>query len=201
MQECSIERKTKIHRLTVREVRGFVTGSKKTGKVTTAKELRESSEEIICKEIIEDQIEELSLKLADVDALIDEVTDIAYDKAVESLTDEVILQTHKEDIELVEGSIRWIQQPERKASVKERNYAIKRLEGVITKIKNQASLTLNRIRRRLMEPELKAALVLSESEKAECLFDRSTIPTTRSATAVSSATWPSSQRRLSEARN
>ena len=124
---------------------------------------RSNSDRIFSQEgIIEDQkdqIEELSLKLADVDALIDEVADIAYDKAVESLTDEVILQTHKEDIELVEGSIRWIQQPERKASVKERNYAIKRLEGVITKIKNQASLTLNRIRRRLMEPELKEAIV------------------------------------------
>lgn len=48
------------------------------------------------------------LKLSDVDALIDEVADIAYDKAVETLTDEVILQTHKEDIELVEETKRWI---------------------------------------------------------------------------------------------
>ena len=38
--------------MTLREVRGFVTGSKKTGRVITAKELRESGEEIICKEMI-----------------------------------------------------------------------------------------------------------------------------------------------------
>ena len=37
----------------------------------------------------QEQKEKLTLKLSDVDALIDEVADIAYDKAVETLTDAV----------------------------------------------------------------------------------------------------------------
>lgn len=113
-------------------------------------------------EIIEDQklqIEELTLKLSDVDALIDEVADIAYDKAVETLTDEVILQTHKEDIELLEETKRWIQSPERKAGKKEKEYALKRLDGVIGKIKRQASLTLERIKKRLLQSEVKKQVV------------------------------------------
>ena len=47
----------------------------------------------------QEQIEELTLKLSDVDALIDEVADIVYDKAVETLTDEVIRQTARPSIQ------------------------------------------------------------------------------------------------------
>lgn len=109
-------------------------------------------------ELIEEQeqkLDELGMKIADVDALIDEVADIAYDKAVEAITDEVILQTHQEDISLVEGSKRWIQDPQRKASKKEKEYALKRLDGVIAKIKKQMSSTLDKIKQRLLKPEVK----------------------------------------------
>ena len=47
-----------------------------------------------------------------------EVADIAYDKAVEVVADTVKLETHKEDIKLVEQSIA-LGSPERKASKKE----------------------------------------------------------------------------------
>ena len=42
-----------------------------------------------------------------------------YDKAVEVVTDEVRVETHKEDIRLVEQSKAWVLSPERKASQKE----------------------------------------------------------------------------------
>lgn len=53
-------------------------------------------------------MEELTMKIEDVEALVDEVADIAYDKAVEVVADTVKLETHKEDIKLVEQSKAWV---------------------------------------------------------------------------------------------
>lgn len=87
-------------------------------------------------EVQEQKLEELTLKIEDVETLIDDVADIAYDKAVEVVTDTVRVETHKEDIRLIEETKTWLQSPERKAPKKERDYAISRLDGVIGKIKN-----------------------------------------------------------------
>ena len=87
-------------------------------------------------EVQEQRLEELTLKIEDVETLIDDVADIAYDKAVEVVTDTVRVETHKEDIRLIEETKTWLQSPERKAPKKERDYAISRLDGVIGKIKN-----------------------------------------------------------------
>ena len=61
----------------------------------------------------EQKLEELTMKIEDVEALVDEVADIAYDKAVEVVADTVKLETHKEDIKLVEQSKAWVLSPER----------------------------------------------------------------------------------------
>ena len=84
----------------------------------------------------EQKLEELTLKIEDVETLLDDVSDAAYDKAVEVVTDTVRQETHKEDIRLVEESKKWVLSPERKAPKKEREYAAARLDGVINKIKN-----------------------------------------------------------------
>ena len=95
------------------------------------------------------------MKIEDVEALIDEVAEIAYDKAVEVVTNTVKIETHKEDICLVEQSKAWVLSPERKASKKECEYAAKRLDGVITKITNAMKSTIQKIHTRLMKPEVK----------------------------------------------
>ena len=113
-------------------------------------------------ELIEEQeqmIGNLEMKISDLEELIDEVADIAYDKAVETITDEVVVQTHKEDIALVEGSKRWVQAPERKASKKEKDYALARLDGVIRKIERSMSSVVERIKARLSNPEVKAKAI------------------------------------------
>lgn len=107
----------------------------------------------------EQKLEELTLKIADVDTLIDEVSAIAYDKAVEAVTDEVIVQSHKTDIELIEGTKTWIQDPDRTASKKEKQYALARLDGVIKKIESVMTSSLNRIKKRLLQPETKKQVV------------------------------------------
>ena len=120
-------------------------------------------------EIIEDQdkiIEEQSLKISDVDALIDEVSDIAYEKAVQAVTNEVVIQTHERDIELAEGTKKWIQDPARKASTKEKNYALKRIEGLIDKINRVMESTIIQIKSKLMKPEIKEPIVNQIKQEA-----------------------------------
>ena len=60
-----------------------------------------------------------------------------------------------EDIRLVEESKNWVLSPERKASKKEREYAAKRLDGVITKIKNAMQSAVQKIQNKLMQPDVK----------------------------------------------
>lgn len=71
----------------------------------------------------ERKLEDLTMKIEDVEALINEVAEIAYDKAVELVTNTVIIETHKEDIRLVEQSKAWVLSQERKASKKVCEYA------------------------------------------------------------------------------
>lgn len=67
------------------------------------------------------------------ETLLDEVSSEAYDKAVDKVAEETMRATRKDDIRLAEDSKRWIQSPERKASRKEKEYAINRLDGLIKK--------------------------------------------------------------------
>ena len=103
------------------------------------------------------KLDELTLKVSDMETLLEDVSAAAYDKAVEVVTDTVRQETHKEDIRLVEETKKWVLSPERKAPKKEREYAAERLDGVITKIKNAMQHALAKIQRTLMQPEVKQA--------------------------------------------
>ena len=107
----------------------------------------------------EQKLEELTLKIEDVETLLDDVSDAAYDKAVEVVTDAVRQETHKEDIRLVEESKKWVLSPERKASKKEREYAAARLDGVIIKIRNAMQNSLEKFKEKLMKPAAKKQAV------------------------------------------
>ena len=80
------------------------------------------------------QLEQLTLEIDDIESLLQDVSDVAYEKAVEEVTNEVMIKTRQDDIRLIEGTKNWIDQPQRKASEKEKNYAKNRLDGVIKKI-------------------------------------------------------------------
>ena len=115
----------------------------------------------------EQKLEELTLKIEDVETLVEEVSDIAYDKAVEVVTDTVRQETHKEDLRLVEETRNWVLSPERKAPQKEREYAAARLDGVISKIKSAMQSALTKIQKKLMQPEVKQAGKQQIQEKAK----------------------------------
>ncbi len=117
-----------------------------------SKTIRQQEERI---QIKEERLEELTLKIEDVETLIEDVADIAYDKAVEVVADTVRVETHKEDIQLIEETKAWLLSPERKAPKPEREYAVKRMDGVITKIKNSMQSALQKLQSRLLSPEVK----------------------------------------------
>ena len=68
------------------------------------------------------QLEQLTLKIDDIESLLQDVSDVAYEKAVEEVTNEVMIKTRQDDIRLIEGTKNWINQPERKASKKKHPY-------------------------------------------------------------------------------
>ncbi|MCR0326266.1 hypothetical protein MKA58_02515 [[Clostridium] innocuum] len=95
------------------------------------------------------------MRIEDVETLIDDVADIAYDKAVEIVADTVRVVTHKDDIRLIEETKTWLLSPERKAPKKEREYVVSRLDGVIAKIKNVMQSAVQKIQSSLLLPEVK----------------------------------------------
>ena len=74
------------------------------------------------------KLDELTLKVSDMETLIDEVSVAAYDKAVEVVTDVVRTETRKEDMRMIEDTKKWVLSPERKAPQSTREYAAHRLD-------------------------------------------------------------------------
>lgn len=111
------------------------------------------------------QLEKLTLEIDDIESLLQDVSDVAYEKAVEEVTNEVMIKTRQEDIQLIEGTKNWIDQPQRKASEKEKNYAKNRLDGVIKKIM-KAMTAVQTVKDSLLQPKTKAKVVNEIKEKA-----------------------------------
>ena len=100
-------------------------------------------------------MQQLTVRIEDVETLLDEV----YDKAVEKVAKEAMLATRRDDIRLAEDSKKWIQDPKHKASRREKEYAIKRLDGLIQKIETAMEKIVIRITSQLKQPEKKKAVV------------------------------------------
>lgn len=83
------------------------------------------------------------------------------------MSDTVRMETHKEDIRLIEETQNWLRSPERKAPKKEREYAIDRLDGVVKKIRNSMQNALNKLQTVLMKPSVKNAGKEKIKEKAK----------------------------------
>ena len=78
---------------------------------------------------------------------------------MERIADEIEIATRKEDIKLVEDSKKWVLRPERKASKREKQYALDRLDGVIKKIEYAITKTISKMKNRLLKPENKNIMV------------------------------------------
>ena len=100
-------------------------------------------------------LEDVTMKLADMETLVDEVAGQAYEKACEVVTDTVRQQTQKEDIKILDDYSKWLSAPERTADKKLRDYAVRRLETLKEKFVKSAKGIMEKITKSLQEPERK----------------------------------------------
>lgn len=114
----------------------------------------------------EEKLEELTVKIGDVESLIDEVSETAYEKAVEVVTDKVREQTQLEDLEVIEKYRRSVTAPGTKNSpevVRLANTLFDRVQG---KLRESAGRVLKRVQAVLQKPEVKREGKKQVQEKA-----------------------------------
>ena len=112
------------------------------------------------------KLDELTLKVNDMETLIDEVSAAAYDKAVEVVTDVVRTETRKEDMRMIEDTKKWVLSPERKAPQATREYAAHRLDTVLDKFLKTMQTTATRLQEKLLKPEVRQKGKEQVKEKA-----------------------------------
>ena len=100
------------------------------------------------------------------ETLIDEVSAVAYDKAVEVVTDVVRTETRKEDMRMIEDTKKWVLSPERKAPQATRAYAAHRLDTVLDKFLKTMQTTAIRLQERLLRPDVRQKCKEQVKEKA-----------------------------------
>ena len=114
----------------------------------------------------QNRLDELTLKVNDMETLIDEVSAAAYDKAVEVVTDVVRTETRKEDMRMIDDTKKWVLSSERKAPKATREYTVKHLDGVLNKFLKTMQTTAARLQEKLLKPEVQQKGKEQVKEKA-----------------------------------
>ena len=118
-------------------------------------------------------LEDVTMKLAEVETLVDEVAERAYEKACEAVANTVRQETQKEDIKILDDYSRWLSAPERTADKKLRDYAVRRLGALKEKLIKSAKATVHKVTDSLQEPEHRQKNLEQVREKArESIKDR-----------------------------
>ncbi len=114
----------------------------------------------------EQKLEDLTLKVEDMETLLDDVSDVAYDKAVEVVTDKVREQTQLEDLAVIEKYQKSVTSPKSKNSPETIKLANKILNRVQEKLREAAGQILQKVQAVLQRPEVKQAGKAQIREKA-----------------------------------
>ena len=113
----------------------------------------------------EQRIKEQEEKIMDNETLIDEVSEIAYDKAVEVVTEKVKAQTQEEDIKLLDELCNSIvQSPKNSDKAKAVTKNVIRLAK--DKLRNAARTVMDKVQKNLHEPEVRKANTEQIKKKA-----------------------------------
>ena len=112
------------------------------------------------------KLDELTLKVSDMETLLEDVSAAAYDKAVDIVTDVVRTETRKEDMRMIEDAKKWVLAPERKASKVTREYTAKHLDTVLDKFLKTMQTTAARLQEKLLKPEVRQKGKEQVKEKA-----------------------------------
>ena len=114
----------------------------------------------------QNKLDELTLKVNNVETLIDEVSAAAYDRAVDVVTDVVCAETRKEDMRMIEDTKKWVLSPERKAPQSTREYAAHRLDTMLDKFLKTMQSTAAHLQEKLLKPEVRQKGKEQVKEKA-----------------------------------
>lgn len=106
---------------------------------------------------LEAELQSKTLQIQDVDAIVEDVSEAAYEKACEVVTETVQAETVKADLEVIDDYRTWATAPERKSSPEAKTLISKVLDAVQTKLKKTARNILRRVAERLHEPNVKEA--------------------------------------------
>ena len=114
----------------------------------------------------QNRLDELTLKVSDMETLLEDVSAAAYDKAVEVVTDVVRTETRKEDMRMIEDTKKWVLSPERKAPKATREYTAKHLDSMLDKFLKTMQTTATRLQEKLLKPEVRQKGKEQVKEKA-----------------------------------
>ncbi len=114
----------------------------------------------------QNRLDELTLKVSDMETLLEDVSAAAYDKAVEVVTETVRTETRKEDMRMIEDTKKWVLSPERKAPKSTREYTAKHLDTVLDKFLKTMQTTATRLQEKLLRPEVRQKGKEQVKEKA-----------------------------------
>ena len=114
----------------------------------------------------QNRLDELTLKVSDMETLLEDVLAAAYDKAVEVVTDVVRTETRKEDMRMIEDTKKWVLSPERKAPQSTREYTARHLDSVLDKFLKTMQTTAARLQEKLLKPEVRQKGKEQVKEKA-----------------------------------
>ena len=114
----------------------------------------------------QNRLDELTLKVSDMETLLEDVSAAAYDKAVEVVTDVVRTETRREDMRMIEDTKKWVLSPERKAPQFTREYTAKHLDGVLDKFLKTMQTTAARLQENLLKLEVRQKGKEQVKEKA-----------------------------------
>ena len=114
----------------------------------------------------QNRLDELTLKVSDMETLLEDVSAAAYDKAVEVVTETVRTETRKEDMRMIEDTKKWVLSPERKAPQSTREYTAKHLDSVLDKFLKTMQTTAARLQEKLLKPDVRQKGKEQVKEKA-----------------------------------
>ena len=120
------------------------------------------------KEIIqkESELDELAMKIDDVEQLVNEVSEAAYDKAVDVVTNTVREETTKANITEIETYQKWVNSDNSKIKPADRNLVTKVLDAVISRLKKSVSLVAEKVMNALHNPKIKEENLSAVRESA-----------------------------------
>lgn len=115
----------------------------------------------------EQELSEITMKIEDAEALVEEIAEEAYEKACEVVADTVRAETQKQDLAVLEDYKDWITSPERNLSPDKKAVISKCLDALSSKMKKAAGKIMSMVQVVLKNPEVKENNQSKVKEKAK----------------------------------